>query len=86
VDFENAVAGDPLADLAKFRCWVVLGDADKDRALLGGYGVAPGAERERLALWGLYYALDSWCWYAAHVREGFLPPLRAEARAAAELG
>jgi hygromycin-B 7''-O-kinase len=62
LDFEGALAGDPLMDLAKALYY--LGEETK-RALLHGYG---DTEREdwsqTLDLYHLYFVLELWCWMA----------------------
>ena len=62
LDFEGALAGDPLMDVAKALYY--LGDKPK-RALLDGYG---DMEREHWAetldLYHLYFVLELWCWMA----------------------
>lgn len=62
VDFEGALAGDPLMDVAKALYYL---DEECRRALLEGYG---RLERERgsetLDLYHLYFVLELWCWMA----------------------
>ncbi len=62
LDFEGALAGDPLMDVAKSLYY--LGDEPK-LALLEGYG-DPGRRwwRETLAFYHLYFVLELWCWMA----------------------
>jgi aminoglycoside phosphotransferase (APT) family kinase protein len=64
VDVENAVAADPLFDLAKTGYYAVKGDEAKLAALLDGYGPLPGDWAERLSLYRLYHALELWDWFA----------------------
>jgi aminoglycoside phosphotransferase (APT) family kinase protein len=62
LDFEGALAGDPLMDLAKSLYYL---SEEKKRALLSGYG---DMEREHwsqtLDLYHLYFVLELWCWMA----------------------
>jgi len=62
LDFEGALAGDPLMDVAKALYY--LSD-DTKKALLEGYGDM-GRRRwsETLALYHLYFVLELWCWMA----------------------
>jgi hygromycin-B 7''-O-kinase len=65
IDVENAVAADPLVDLAKTDSYSVRGDPDKLAGLLDGYGYPGDAFEERLALYRLYHALELWDWFAS---------------------
>jgi aminoglycoside phosphotransferase (APT) family kinase protein len=62
LDFEGALAGDPLMDVAKALYYL---DAESRRALLLGYGAI---DRDRwsqtLDLYHLYFVLELWCWMA----------------------
>jgi aminoglycoside phosphotransferase (APT) family kinase protein len=62
LDFEGALAGDPLMDVAKALYYL---DEESRRALLGGYGAM---DREHwfqtLDLYHLYFVLELWCWMA----------------------
>jgi aminoglycoside phosphotransferase (APT) family kinase protein len=62
LDFEGALAGDPLMDVAKALYYL---DEEPKRALLQGYG---DMEREHwsetLDLYHLYFVLELWCWMA----------------------
>jgi aminoglycoside phosphotransferase (APT) family kinase protein len=62
LDFEGALAGDPLMDVAKALYYL---DAESRRALLLGYGAV---DREHwshtLDLYHLYFVLELWCWMA----------------------
>lgn len=65
VDFENAVAGDPLVDLAKAHCYSrrkVPGLLD---ALAAGYGELRAGWRDAVRLYELYHWLELWDWLAA---------------------
>jgi hygromycin-B 7''-O-kinase len=62
LDFEGALAGDPLMDVAKALFYL---DAASRRALLEGYG-ATGREKssQTLDLYHLYFVIELWCWMA----------------------
>lgn len=62
LDFEGALAGDPLMDVAKALYY--LGE-DTENALLEGYGDT-GRQHwsETLDLYHLYFVLELWCWMA----------------------
>jgi aminoglycoside phosphotransferase (APT) family kinase protein len=64
VDLENAIAGDPLMDLAKTIAYSVRDDETKRAGLLAGYG--PIDRRnwpETLALYQFYGAIELWAWW-----------------------
>jgi hygromycin-B 7''-O-kinase len=63
-DVENAVAADPLLDLAKTEYYSIKGDAAKLAGFLDGYGPLPPDGPERLSLYRLYHALELWDWFA----------------------
>jgi aminoglycoside phosphotransferase (APT) family kinase protein len=62
LDFEGALSGDPLMDVAKALYYL---DEESRRAVLDGYG-AIGRDHwsETLALYHLYFVLELWCWMA----------------------
>ncbi|MBV9983903.1 aminoglycoside phosphotransferase family protein [Bradyrhizobium sp.] len=62
LDFEGALSGDPLMDVAKALYYL---DEESRRAVLDGYG-AMGRDHwsETLALYHLYFVLELWCWMA----------------------
>lgn len=63
IDVENAIAADPLIDLAKTD-YYSLGRGEPERtALLDGYGPLPADSAERLDLGRLYHALELWDWF-----------------------
>jgi hygromycin-B 7''-O-kinase len=63
IDVENAIAADPLIDLAKTDYYAVgRGEAER-AALLEGYGELPGDAAERLQVYRLYHALELWDWF-----------------------
>lgn len=76
VDFEGALAGDPLKDIAKALYY--LGDADR-RSVLDGYGDTGRARDEAaLALYHLLFVLELWCWMAQIGNSAPLPGLTAD--------
>lgn len=62
LDFEGALAGDPLMDVAKSLYYL---RNPQRRSLLEGYG-DPGRPqwRETLDFYHLYFVLELWCWMA----------------------
>ncbi|MFJ4670057.1 phosphotransferase family protein [Kitasatospora purpeofusca] len=65
IDVENAIAADPLLDLAKTD-YYSLGRGEPERhALFEGYGPLPTDAAERLDLYRLYHALELWDWFRA---------------------
>ena len=64
IDLENAVAGDPLMDLAKTIAYSVHGDATKRAGLLAGYGPIDRPDwQETLRLYQFYGAIELWAWW-----------------------
>jgi hygromycin-B 7''-O-kinase len=62
LDFENALAGDPLMDVAKAAYYL---NDDARQALLDGYGDLGHANGPQLLrLYHLYFILELWCWMA----------------------
>ena len=65
VDVENAVAGDPLLDLAKTLLYAVGENKTKRGGLLDGYGGIDRPDWEQaVELYQLYHALEWWDWAA----------------------
>ena len=65
IDVENAIAADPLTDLAKTQSYSIRGNAEKLSGLLDGYGGLPPDWRERTTLYRLYHSLELWDWFAS---------------------
>jgi aminoglycoside phosphotransferase (APT) family kinase protein len=65
IDVENAIAADPLLDLAKTMSYSIRGDARKLQGLVEGYGELPEDWRERTTLYRLYHSLELWDWFAS---------------------
>jgi aminoglycoside phosphotransferase (APT) family kinase protein len=65
IDVDNAVAGDPLLDVAKTDYYTIKAKEAKREGFLAGYGQLPMHWRERVQLYKLYHALELWDWFAA---------------------
>jgi len=65
IDVENAVAADPLLDVAKTDYYAIKANEAKREGFLAGYGRLPVNWRERVHLYTLYHALELWDWFAA---------------------
>ncbi|MGH3511438.1 MAG: phosphotransferase family protein [Pseudonocardiaceae bacterium] len=65
IDVENAIAADPLLDLAKIDYYSAHGNKAKLSGLIQGYDLLPGDWPDRLSLYQLYHALELWDWFAA---------------------
>jgi aminoglycoside phosphotransferase (APT) family kinase protein len=63
IDVENAIAADPLMDLAKTECYSIWGNADKLAGLVEGYGELPEDWRARTTIYRLYHSLELWDWF-----------------------
>jgi hygromycin-B 7''-O-kinase len=62
LDFEGALAGDPLMDLAKALFYL---NAQDRNALLDGYGDTGRQQwSQMLEFYHLYFVLELWCWMA----------------------
>jgi aminoglycoside phosphotransferase (APT) family kinase protein len=73
IDVENAIAADPLVDLAKTDYYAIKGNNAKLSGLTEGYGSLPEDWPERLALYKLYHALELWDWFASIAHPAPLP-------------
>ncbi|MDQ7909800.1 aminoglycoside phosphotransferase family protein [Phytohabitans sp. ZYX-F-186] len=60
VDVENAVAADPLLDIARTDYFSIRDSAAKRDAFLRGYGPLPPGWAERVAVYRLFHAVDHW--------------------------
>ncbi|KRR02719.1 hypothetical protein CQ12_06465 [Bradyrhizobium jicamae] len=79
VDFEGALAGDPLMDVAKALYYL---DEECTRALLGGYGPLEREHwSETLDLYHLYFVIELWCWMAQIGKKERLDELALELEA-----
>jgi len=64
VDLENAIAGDPLMDLAKTIAYSVRDDETRRAGLLAGYGPIDRPDwEETLRLYRFYGAIELWAWW-----------------------
>jgi aminoglycoside phosphotransferase (APT) family kinase protein len=64
IDLENAIAGDPLMDLAKTIAYSVRDDETKRAGLLEGYGPIDRPDwQETLRLYQFYGAIELWAWW-----------------------
>jgi aminoglycoside phosphotransferase (APT) family kinase protein len=76
LDFENAIACDPLMDVAQACYYFTLDDEAKQAALFAGYGPIDRANlQDTLALYRLYCVFDLWCWFAQNGNHERLPKL-----------
>jgi hygromycin-B 7''-O-kinase len=89
VDMENALAADPLLDIAKTFYYSVHYSGSDDAAsgdealwsgFLDGYGELPAGWRDRVDLYRLYHALELWDWYASIKVTGPLESIAADLR------
>jgi aminoglycoside phosphotransferase (APT) family kinase protein len=80
VDVENAIAADPLVDLAKTEYYSIRGDQHKAASLRRGYGALPPDWAERIALYRLYHALELWDWFASIGQTVHLPGIADDIR------
>ena len=64
IDVDNAMAADPLFDIAKTDYYAIRAQEAKREGLLTGYGQLPVHWRERVQLYKLYHALELWDWFA----------------------
>jgi aminoglycoside phosphotransferase (APT) family kinase protein len=80
VDVENAIAADPLTDLAKTDRYSIRGHRAKLDGLLAGYGPRGAAAAERMDLYGLYHALELWDWFASTHQTDRLTGLTSDMR------
>jgi aminoglycoside phosphotransferase (APT) family kinase protein len=65
VDVENAIAADPLMDLAKTIQYEFRRPAGAFDALIDGYGPLGDDGPERIRLYRVYHALELWDWFAS---------------------
>ncbi|MFC4587005.1 phosphotransferase family protein [Sphaerisporangium corydalis] len=80
VDVENALAADPLLDLAKTDFYSMRGAPAKRRGLLEGYGPLPPTWPGAFPLYRLFHALELWDWYASTGEPTPLPHLAEDIR------
>jgi hygromycin-B 7''-O-kinase len=80
IDVENAIAADPLVDLAKTDYYAIKGNNAKLSRLIEGYGPLPDDWPERLAVYQLYHALELWDWFASIGHTAPLPSIADDMR------
>jgi aminoglycoside phosphotransferase (APT) family kinase protein len=80
LDFENAVAGDPLLDLAKTHCYARRPSEARLNALVEGYGEVRYGWREAIDLYAVYHLLELWDWFAHIDVTEPLPGIAAQLR------
>ncbi|MFD6163100.1 phosphotransferase family protein [Nocardia sp. NPDC060256] len=80
IDVENAVAADPLLDLAKTDYYAIRGNRVKRAALEQGYDPLPDDWSERSTLYRLYHALELWDWFASLGETAPLPGITDDIR------
>lgn len=80
VDVENAIAADPLMDLAKTIQYERTRSPVKVAGLLAGYGPLPANGPARIALYRLYQALELWDWFAEIGNTGPLDAIAEDIR------
>ncbi|HEX6355207.1 aminoglycoside phosphotransferase family protein [Actinophytocola sp.] len=80
VDVENAIAADPLMDLAKTVQYDLTRSPGKVAGLLAGYGPLPPDGPARLTLYRLFHALELWDWFAEIVNTEPLAAIAADIR------
>jgi hygromycin-B 7''-O-kinase len=81
IDVENAVAADPLLDLAKTDSYAIRGEEAKLSGFLDGYGRLPEDGTDRVRLYRLYHALELWDWFASIGDLSPLPGIADDLRA-----
>lgn len=85
VDFGNAVATDPLLDLAKTSAYSRWPSERRRDALADGHGDLRDDWREAILLYELYHRLELWWWFASTGTQLDLLP-RIEAAIALQVG
>jgi hygromycin-B 7''-O-kinase len=78
IDVENAIAADPLIDLAKTESYSIRGNADKLAGLIDGYGELPADWRDRTMLYRLYHSLELWDWFKSIDNTEYLDSIAAD--------
>ncbi len=78
IDVENAIAADPLIDLAKTASYWIRGNADKLAGLIEGYGALPSDWEDRVLLYRVYHSLELWDWFHSIGETTHLDSIAAE--------
>jgi aminoglycoside phosphotransferase (APT) family kinase protein len=83
LDFEGALAGDPLMDVAKALYYL---DDETRSALIAGYGdMGRRHWSETLDLYHLYFVVELWCWMAQIGNVGAIDKLTSDLEHAARV-
>jgi hygromycin-B 7''-O-kinase len=80
IDVENAIAADPVMDLAKTLQYDLHRSPVKRAGLLDGYGPLPADGLARVELYRLYHALELWDWFALIGNTDPLPGIAEDIR------
>jgi len=80
LDYENAVAGDPLLDPAKTHCYATRRSERTLAALVEGDDGLRPEWRETIDLYVLYHLLELWTWFATVGPADPLPALAGDMR------
>jgi hygromycin-B 7''-O-kinase len=78
IDVENAIAADPLLDLAKTVSYSIRDNTDKLAGLVDGYGVLPDDWEARLRLYRAYHSLELWDWFKSIGETTYLDSIATE--------
>jgi len=78
IDVENAIAADPLIDLAKTVSYSIRGNAEKLAGLVEGYGALPDDWEDRIELYRVYHSLELWDWFQSIGETTHLASIAAE--------
>jgi aminoglycoside phosphotransferase (APT) family kinase protein len=72
VDMENAVAADPVLDMAKTEYYSIRGSETKSGGFREGYGALPAGYPEAVGVYRVYHALELWDWFASIGKREYL--------------
>jgi hygromycin-B 7''-O-kinase len=78
IDVENAIAADPLLDLAKTVSYSIRGNAEKLAGLIDGYGELPDDWEDRIHLYRVYHSLELWDWFKSIGETTYLDSIATE--------
>jgi hygromycin-B 7''-O-kinase len=77
IDVENAIAADPLIDLAKTIQYSAHDHPEKLAGLTDGYGAVP---EDRIDLYRLYHSLELWDWFQSIGETTYLDSIAQDMR------
>jgi aminoglycoside phosphotransferase (APT) family kinase protein len=80
LDFEGALAADPLLDLAKSYCYSSRGSEEQLLALVDGYGHVRADWSDAVELYVVYHLLELWDFMASFGQTALLDELARELR------